>query len=152
MLVFDTSAFINGRNDHLPPATFPSVWERIEEAMRDGRIVLAREVFVETCAKDDNVAEWIKRFEAVDPVREVQMLVGEIYAQFSNGSTRRDGADPFVIAEAKHREMTVVTYEGRSFSGVPTKRWERSMPGICKRFEVPCATLPEALAMLGASF
>lgn len=99
-----------------------------------------------------NVVKWIKSFDAVDPVREVQMLVGEIYAQFSDGSARRDGANRFVIAEAKHREMTVVTYEGRSFSGVPTTRWERSMPGICQRFEVPCAALPEALAMLGASF
>jgi hypothetical protein len=74
-----------------------------------------------------------------------------IYTMFP-GAGRRDGADPFVIAEAQVRTFTVVTYEGRSFSGVPTKNWARTMPGICKRVGVPCATLPEALTMLGASF
>ena len=110
MLVFDTSAYINGRRDHLPPATFPSVWARIEEALADHRILLPREVFVELRAKDDETAEWIKQFRAVDPIREVQVEVGPIYAEFSNGSGRRDGADPFVIAEARHRGLTVVTY------------------------------------------
>jgi hypothetical protein len=38
------------------------------------------------------------------------------------------------------------------FSGIPTRHWDRTMPGICKHLEVPCCTLPEALAMLGASF
>ncbi len=65
---------------------------------------------------------------------------------------RGDGADPFLIAEARHRGLTVVTYEGRSFSGIPTRRWERSMPGICTKFAVPFATLPEALGMLGVTF
>lgn len=152
MLVFDTSAFINGRNDHYPPATFPSVWQLVEEALVDGKIFLARQVWVELCEKDDDIKKWIKAHEAVDPVQAVQESVGGIYQQFSKGNPRRDGADPFVIAEAKYRELTVVTYEGRSFSGVPTVKWEKSMPGICKKFEVPCRTLPEALAMLGASF
>ncbi len=38
MLVFDTSAFLNGRNDHYPPATFPSVWQLVVDALTDGRI------------------------------------------------------------------------------------------------------------------
>lgn len=154
MLVLDTSAYINGRNDHYPPATFPSVWEVIEEAMQDGRIFAPREVYREMCAKDDSIVEWVKPLAHVfdDPTAAVQRAVGVIYKEFSSGSGRRDGADPFVIAEAQARGLTVVTYEGRSFSGVPTRRWERSMPGICHRFSVPCRTLPEALAMLGATF
>jgi len=152
VLVFDTSAFLNGRNDHLPPRTFPSVWQLVADALTDGRIFLPRAVWVEACAQDDHTKAWIKDHTAIDPIEEVQRAVGEIYLQFSAGSGRRDGADPFVIAEARHRDLTVVTYEGRSFSGVPTRRWERSMPGICQHFAVPCCTLPEALALLGASF
>jgi predicted nucleic acid-binding protein len=152
VLVFDTSAFLNGRNDHYPPGTFPSVWQLVADALIDGRILLPRAVWVEIRAKDDHINAWIKDHAYVDPPEEVQRAVGVIYQQFSAGSGRRDGADPFVIAEARHRGLTVVTYEGRSFSGVPTKRWERSMPGICQRFGVPCCTLPEALALLGASF
>jgi hypothetical protein len=154
VLVFDTSAFLNGRRDHYPPATFPSVWALVAQAMVDGRIIVPRAVYVELVAKDDDVADWCNqqpKHVFVDPSEPVQRIVGPVYAQFANPG-RRDGADPFVIAEARHREFSVVTYEGRSFSGVPTRHWDRSMPGICKHLEVRCCTLPEALTMLGASF
>jgi len=154
MLVFDTSAYLNGRRDHYPPATFPSVWDLVAAAMTDGRIVTPREVYRELIAKDDEITAWCKQLPPhvfVDPIERVQRRVGIVYAQFANPG-RRDGADPFVIAEAQHRGFMVVTYEGRSFSGVPTRNWDRTMPGICKHFAVPCCTLPEALATLGASF
>src|SRR6266567_8153402 len=77
--------------------------------------------------------------------------VSAIYATFPNPGIR-DAADPWVIAEAKVRGLTVVTYEGRSFAGVPTKRWARSMPGICQHEGVLCVTLPEALTALGGQF
>jgi hypothetical protein len=66
----------------------------------------------------------------------------------------RDGADPWVIVEARIRGLTVVTYEGRTFSGVPTseRRWANSMPGICRRLGVVCVTLPKALGELGGEF
>jgi hypothetical protein len=121
--------------------------------MADGRIIAPRAVYLELVAKDDEVTEWCKQQPAqvfVDPIEPVQRAVGAVYARFSNPG-RRDGADPFVIAEAQYRGFTVVTYEGRSFSGVPTRRWDRTMPGICKHFAVPCCTLPEA-TLLGASF
>jgi hypothetical protein len=44
MLVFDTSAYLNGWRDHYPPKTFPSVWKLIEDAMVDQRIIAPREV------------------------------------------------------------------------------------------------------------
>jgi hypothetical protein len=153
VLVFDTSAYLNGRRDHYPTATFPSVWQLIEKAMADGRIVPPREVYREIVAMDDEHAAWAKSLSAlfVDPTSDVQRAAGVIYQMFP-GAGRRDGADPFVVAEAQVRGYTVVTYEGRSFSGVPTRRWHRTMPGICGHVGVKCATLPEALAMLGASF
>lgn len=153
MLVFDTSAFLNAWRDHLPPGTFPSPWRFIEAAMDDGRIIGPREVFNELTRKDDDVARWAKeratRF--VEPSEDVQQRAGEIQAMLPKPG-ERDGADPFVIAEAEFRGFTVVTYEGRSFSGVPTRNWARSMPGICQRIGVGCTTVPEALTMLGASF
>lgn len=154
VLVFDTSAYLNGRRDHYPPNTFPSVWDVVAIAMTEGRIIAPREVYRELVAKDDEITEWCKQLPThvfIDPIEPVQRRVGAVYARFPNPG-RRDGADPFVIAEAQHRGFTVVTYEGRSFSGVPTRHWDRTMPGICKHLEVPCCTLPEALAMLGASF
>jgi hypothetical protein len=154
LLVFDTGAFVNGRRDHYPAATFPSVWEFIAAAMEDGRIVTPREVLNELKAKDDETCKWVKERSAgcfVEPSAAVQREAGVILAMLPNPG-QRDGADPFVVAEAMTRGFTVVTYEGRSFSGVPTKNWARKMPGICQHVGVQCRTLPEALTMLGGTF
>lgn len=153
MLVFDTSAFLNGWRHHLFPDTFPSVWELIDAAMTDGRIIAPREVLTELTHKDDEVAAWAKERADlfVEASELVQRRAGEIYSLFPNPGLR-DQADPFVIAEAELSGYVVVTYEGQSFSGVPTKNWARSMPGICQHLRVDCCTLPEALTRLGASF
>lgn len=153
MLVFDTSAYVNGRRDHYPFATFPSVWLLVGNAMDDGRIIAPREVLNELRAKDDETCAWAKDHAAafVEPTEAVQREAGVIYGMLPNPGMR-DAADPFVVAEAKVKGLTVVTYEGRSFSGIPTKNWARKMPGICQHVGVTCCTLPEALALLGATF
>ena len=101
--------------------------------------------------QDDDVAAWMRSFagSVVEPLEEVQRLAGRLLAEFPAGT--RNAADPFVLAEASIRGFSVSTYEGRSFSGRPTRRWHRSMPGICQHFGIACCTLPEALAQLGAS-
>jgi hypothetical protein len=153
MFVFDTSAFLNGWHDHLPPSTFGSVWTFIGEAMADERILAPREVLTELQAKDDEVSAWARERASafVEANEDVQRRAGEIYEMLPNPNLR-DQADPFVIAEAEIRGLAVVTYEGRTFSGVPTTRWWRQMPGICQELDVACVTLPEALTALGGSF
>jgi hypothetical protein len=151
VLVFDTSAYINGWRIHYRPATFPTVWERIAEAMEDGRIMSPREVYNELQSKDDDVAAWAHDRVAlfVDPSEQVQREVGPIQASFPNPGVR-DKADPFVIAEAKVRGFTVITYEGtNAITGARTKRWGEKMPGICERLAIPCRIVPEALEILG---
>ena len=151
MLVFDTSAYVNGRRDHYPAETFPSVWKLIGEAMDDGRVISPREVLNELRANDDDTSRWARERPGcfVAPSEDVPREAGAVLAMLPNPGVR-DGADPFVVAEAKVREFVVVTYEGRSFSGIATKNWSRRMPGICQRLGVRCCTLPEALTTLGA--
>lgn len=153
MFVFDSSAYLNGWHDHYRPQTFPSVWKLVSDAMADGRVISPRAVYNELTKTDDDVATWARaRVSAfVEAGEEVQREAGQILALLPNPGVR-DGADPWVVAEGKVRGLTVVTYEGRSFSGVPTKRWHKSMPGICAQTGVPCLTLGEALASLGGSF
>ncbi len=121
--------------------------------MVTGRVIAPREVFNELVAKDDDLYEWARQRRAlfVDPTDDVQRAVGPIYATFPRPGSR-DGADPFVIAEAQVRSYSVVTYEGRTFAGPVTPQSGRKMPGICANFGVPCITLPEALGRLGAAF
>jgi hypothetical protein len=153
MFVFDTSAYVNGWRYHYPPETFPGVWEFIEAAMDDGRVLSPRAVYNELGDKDDDVFAWAKprRPCFIEPTEDVQKRSGEILAMLPKPGVR-DGADPWVVAEGEFRELVVVTYEGTTFGGVPTRRWHRSMPGICQQVGVPCITLPVALGRLGASF
>jgi hypothetical protein len=153
IFVFDTSAYMNAWKYHYPPETFPPVWRLIETAMGDGRVISPREVYRELVRQDDELARWTKdrRTTFVDPSETVQRDAGAIYATLPNPGIR-DAADPWVIAEAKLRGLTVVTYEGRSFGGGATRRWHRQMPGICAHHDVACLTLPEALSQLGGPF
>ena len=154
MLVFDTSAFINGWRVHYPPQTFPSVWTLIATAIADSRIVVPYTVYEELGNQDDDVWAWAKTHARsyVEPSEEVQRLVGAIQALLPNPGVR-DIADPFVIAEAKVRGFTVVTYEGtNTMTGRRTRNWDARMPGICEAHNVPCRILPEALEMLSALF
>lgn len=153
MFVFDTSSFINGWRDHYPPATFAGVWDLIGAGLDDGRIIAPREVFREIARMDDEVHAWarLRADRFVDPITEVQQAVGDIYCQFPKPGVR-DAADPWVIAEAKVRNLTVVTYEGRAFSGEVLPSAPKKMPGICAHFGVPCVTLPTAIGQLGAHF
>lgn len=151
--VFDTSAYINGWRDHYPKPTFGSVWGFIEEGILLSRIASPREVYNELKSKDDAIYKWARerQFAFVDPSPKAQSWVSVIQSAMPH-HPGRSPADPFVVAMAKAGDLTVVTYEGRTFAGVPTKRWHRSMPGICKHFDVRCVTLPEALRMLGGKF
>jgi hypothetical protein len=154
VLVLDTSAYMNGRRDHFMPSILPTVWVLVGEAIEDGRIVLPREVYRELRAQDDDLASWINGYsdQVAEPSEEVQRLAGQFASEFPRPGIR-NGADPWILAEAQLRGFTVVTYEGRSFAGIPfaAARWARSMPGVCQRFGIPCCTLPEALGRLGLS-
>ena len=154
MLLLDTSAYINGQRDHYPVATFPSVWDLVTEAMSDGRIVPPREVFRELTAKDDDIAEWAKERAGLflDRARRSSapsaastrcspLAAAAVTAPTRSSSPRRRRA-------ASRSPRT----RGAAFSGVPTRNWEKTMPGICRHFGVPCRTLPEALTMIGARF
>lgn len=151
MLVFDTSALINGWRIHYPPRTMPSVWRAIEQAVDGGQIILPREVYSELEAKDDELLAWAKarRRRFVNPSDKVQQEVGPIAAMFPRRGIR-DRADPWVIAEAKVRGFVVVTYEGtNAATGEPTRGAEQKMPGICKQLGIECCIVPAGLTRLG---
>jgi hypothetical protein len=154
VLVFDTSAFINGWRYHYPPSTFPSIWELFGYAMADGRIVAPRAVYLELDDKDDEVFKWAKGLKQhfCEPTEAVQRLAGAIEATLPKPGVR-DQADPFVIAEAELRGFTVVTYEGtNTITGARTKRWHEKMPGVCHQRNIACCIVPQALGMLGGQF
>ncbi len=99
MLVFDTSAYINGRRHHFLPTIVPSVWRLVQDAIQAGHVVLPREVYRELMVYDDDVAQWIEQSKGsiAEPSREVQQRAGVLQAQFPQTGIRHR-ADPFILA------------------------------------------------------
>jgi hypothetical protein len=148
--VFDSSAFINGAHHHYHLDTMRPVWDLVEAAIDDGRVVLIRAVYREVLEQDDEISKLVARHaEAIaEPTEQAQRRAGEFEGFFSR-SKLRDQADPWVMAEAEAREAVVVTYEGITFSGDPAKGSDKKLPAICKNVGLDCCTLAQALRDLG---
>lgn len=128
---FDTSSLLNGRRDLLPPATFPTLWENIEEMIRSGSIRCADLVRDELAAREDDVHQWAKnQVDLFMPLtQDIQLAVREVLAQHERligVGSGRSGADPFVIALARVHDGAVVTEETLSRNLTKPK-----IPDVC---------------------
>lgn len=149
---FDTSALINGRRDLLPPATFPSVWVRIEDMVADGSVRCVDEVLRELARRDgDAVHTWAREQDGlfVDLDADVQAATARVLAlhpRLLGNGKGRNGADPFVIALALARGGVVVTEESRGSLDRP------KIPVVCEAMGVRCLTLVQFIGEQGWTF
>ena len=127
----DTSAIIEGWVRDFPPDLAPHAWMKIEESIDGGVLVASEEVLIELEKKHDKVYEWAcKRKHMFVPTDEkIQEAVRSIlrdYNRLVDTRRNRSGADPFVIALAMVKRLSVVTAEN------PTGRPERpKIPDVC---------------------
>ncbi|MHB1033051.1 MAG: DUF4411 family protein [Pirellulales bacterium] len=135
----DTSALLEAWVRHYPPDVFPTLWEQIEGLIGDGRLLAIDEVLRELERKADEVHDWARRhgtmFVATDEA--VMQRATEVLNQFSSlaeAQSQRGKADPFVIALAMERDLTVVTAEHSK----PTRP---RIPDVCRQLQVPCISL-----------
>ena len=133
---FDTSVFINAWQRDYPPDVFPTVWNNIEQLITNLRILAPEEVRVELERKDDEVLKWaVERAYMFIPIDgAIQVAVTDIlrrYPRLIDTRKSRSGADPFVVALAQIRDLTVVTYEKE------TRNMERpNIPDVCEALNI----------------
>jgi hypothetical protein len=149
----DTSALIDGLERHYGPTSFPSLWERIDDLIDQGRLVCSEEVLLEATLRDLPAKEWCLEREdrlvvATDAsvAIEAQALLGK-YPEMTKSIKGRNRADPFVIVVAKMRRATVVTGEGQGGSASRPK-----IPWVCAQLGIPCIRLADLIAQEGWSF
>jgi len=128
---FDTSSLLNGRRDLLPPATFPTLWENIEELIGSGSIRCVDLVRDELAAREDDVHQWAKNQADlfVPLTQDIQIAVRAVLAghdRLIGVGSGRSGADPFVIALAHVHNGIVVTEETLSRNLAKPK-----IPDVC---------------------
>lgn len=128
---FDTSAFIEPWVRLYPPDIFGPVWNKLEELAEKNLITAPADVLLELEKQKDDLHEWAKArpelFETPD--RQVMEVFTEIvndHPDFMKINSTKSGADPFVVALAEVKELTVVTYETMAKQSAAPK-----IPNVC---------------------
>jgi predicted nucleic acid-binding protein len=110
----------------------------MDESAKKGEIFVVEEVLRELEKKDDGIHKWVKQREAiVVPIDdEVQKRVVEImfkYGRLVDTKKNRSVGDPWVVALALVRGLTVVTGEKASGNLAKPK-----IPDVCKDLSLSC--------------
>ncbi len=148
---FDTSALIECWSRSYPPDVFPGLWLKLDEQIAQQKLLCADEVRVELERQEDDLAQWIKvRPQLFVPLdNAIQRATSEVLARhplLMKATKNRNGADPFVIATAQARGLTVVTEEK---GGTDTKP---KIPSVCAALRVPCINVLSFIRTQGWSF
>ena len=145
----DTSALLEAWARHYPPDVFPTLWQQIENLISAGRLLAIDEVVRELERKSDDLHDWAKQHAGmfISTDQAIMQRAGEVVNQFpslAEPQSQRGKADPFVIALAMERSLTVVTAEHSK----PTKP---RIPDVCRQLQVPCVSLIELFRREGWS-
>jgi hypothetical protein len=142
----DTSTWIELKRFY-PAKSFPTLWNKIEQLIKSGRLISPQEVYNELSKKDDEVFKWVKQHRQlfINLNDEEQIaLVSEIQKDFPNlvdPLKETPEADPFVIALSildtkNHRmfgeECIVVSQEKLKSKGSTKPK----IPDVCKYYNV----------------
>ena len=136
----DTSSLIAAWEERYPPDHFPKFWQLLEEAITSGQLIVCEAVLDETKKRSEELHRWLRRFDGhIVPFEEaIQAAAKKVLAAFPRlvGEHKMAfAADPFVIATAMVRRLTVVTEEGL---GSPRKP---RVPDVCRANGVECINL-----------
>lgn len=137
----DTSALIAAFHERYPIDNFPSLWYKIEELIKNGRLKMSQIVFDEAM-RDTDIKQWCDKYQLKPDFQEVidesvQGKVSEVLSEFPrlvDDRTGKSGADPWVIALALTIENCVVVTEEN-----PTHSRNRpKIPDACAHFNLQC--------------
>jgi hypothetical protein len=155
MYVFDTSPLSTLFRNYYR-RRFPTLWDRFDGLVADGRIISTREVRRE-CVDGpvESLRDWTGQHDEFFPVPGaaegafVTRIYGVVHFQqnIEQRKLLRGGhnADPFVIAKAAAEGRSVVTMEEFKPNGA-------KIPNICRRFDVECLSLEEFMEREGWEF
>jgi len=148
----DTSSILEWYVRTYPPSIFPSLPERMEALIANGRLRSPKAVMDEIRAGDD-CHKWAKAQSAlfVEESVSVQRLVLNLMATHHNpGKPLKgiNGADPFVIAMAKDGgDRWVVVADEH-----PGSLENRKIPFVCNHADVQCINFQSMMRAEGWQF
>ncbi|QEC47851.1 DUF4411 family protein [Baekduia soli] len=147
----DTSFLVGAWVRSYPPDVFPGLWTALDALIEAGEVVSPEEVLNELSAKEDDLHEWAQGrpalFAQLDhaQMEATTAILGD-YPRLVGELADRNRADPFVIALAVVRGLTVVTEE----RGGSDKR--PKIPFVCGGVAIPCIDTLGFIRAQGLSF
>jgi len=139
--------------DAFTPDVVPGFWEKLEEAVADGRIISIDMVRIEIGKQDDDLNKWAKARPSMflptdqQTMNEVSGLIKR-FPKFATTKGDKDFADPFLVAHAVTKGLVVVTQE--NLSGDPGKKLK--IPDVCDALNIPHLNMLKMVKELGWVF
>lgn len=133
--VFDSNIFINLQRRQ-PIDIFPSLWNRVGELMECGTIISSQEVYDEIMIGGDELGKWAKTHKECFlpsnvPIQQEVRTILSTHRGLVEGGTKKNSADPFVIAIAKQEHCKVVTEEAHTRNEKAPK-----IPDVCDAYHI----------------
>jgi len=148
----DTSALMGWWLRRYPTDVFPSIIGAMDKLIADGKLLANEFVLRELGGKDDPLFDWAKRqaglFVKTDEViqQKAEQLIKAYPLLIDPESPRPTQADPFVIALAQEKSLTVVTEETFARAKLTGKRKKRTyIPDVCNGEGITCITFLEMM-------
>ena len=155
--LLDTNIFIQAKNLHYGMDFCPAFWDWLIENNTKQKLFSIEKVCDELKAIEDDLSKWAKERE-IKFFLKPDELVLEALAEISRWVNKEDyeegakniflqGADYYLIAQAKAKRYTIVTHEIPSDSKKKIK-----IPNICIGLQIKCMTVYEMLRKEKARF
>lgn len=148
---FDTSSLIECWTRTYPPDVVPGLWTKLNDAIAHKAVLCAEEVRDELKRQDDELSKWMAQrpYVYVPLDEEIQRATSEVlrdHPLLMKATKNRNGADPFVIATAKVKNLTVVTEERGGTESKP------KIPSVCAALGIRCIDVLAFIREQGWSF
>ena len=141
---FDTSSLIKASAVLYPMENFPSLWDKIEELIRNHRLKMSEPVFDEAMQgavlRNWCSAKKLKPFllaRVDDSVQIKFQTVRSKYRRLMNVEAGTSLADPWVIALAMEYPKGVVVTEEQPTGGLVNPK----IPDVCKDLKIECVNI-----------
>lgn len=155
--LIDTNLFIEAKNRFYGLDFCPAFWDWLVQQGNLGRVASVARVKDELDSGRDELSEWVKNLRSdffISPDDSSQEVLAQIkdwvdkekYIQHAKDEFF-DGADPWLVAQAKSLQCTVVTLEIKGSSSKKVK-----IPNVCGGLNVDCIDPFKMLRCVGARF
>ena len=149
----DTSSLVTSWHLRYPVDVFPTLWNRIDEWGKIGRILAPEEVIREIEKIEDDLNEWLRQrpYISQPPDEQVQREVRDIlgpgrFSRLVDTKKGRSIADPWVIAQARVSKAVVVTEEKLSEGRSP------KIPDVCRAVGIEYINVLELIRAMELKF